>query len=354
MAVDGRWQRFPELPVQVTVHLEIVHQPGDTTPYADRVKAELDRAYAGVTTDDGQRVNFTFDVVERASSAAPRKCFHEVIMHPKADVVGEMSDLGPKQLTGDWEAQEQWSWKHEMGHILGIDDHYETFFVFKNGKHPDVKVPNNPTDAQVQKAIGPHFSLRDGKQVTRSANTTPDDFMGSTRNGHLRKIDARRIANRALLVVHDVPGDILVNRDPAEQNLIVGAPFDLTIPTNGFAHVDGMVAYCIDASRLAPHPGSTLDMLGRAGDRGGAAMDALQRVIDVIAAREPGPLQATPGANDAIWRVTDDAPISDDDPAAEAILARRRHPRRRGLRRAALHGRPPGGHGGIDPSFDPR
>ncbi len=200
-------------------------------------------------------MDFTFDVVERASSAAPRKCFHEVIMHPKADVVGEMSDLGPKQLTGDWEAQEQWSWKHEMGHILGIDDHYETFFVFKDGKHPDVKVPNNPTDAQVQKAIGPHFSLRDGKQVTRSTNTTPDDFMGSTRAGHLRKIDARRIANRALLVVHDVPGDILVNRDATSQNLIVGAPFDLTIPTNGFAHVDGMVAYCIDASRLAPAPG---------------------------------------------------------------------------------------------------
>jgi hypothetical protein len=304
------------------VHLEIVHQPGDTTPYAAEVKAVLDSAYAGVTTDDGQRLDFTFDVTERAWSAAPRKCFHEVIMHPKADIVGEMADLGPKQLTGDWEAQEEWTWKHEMGHILGIDDHYKTFFVFHKGKHPDIELPNNkPTPEDIRKAIGPRFSMRDGQQQAKSVGTTRDDFMGATRGGHLRKVDARMIAKTSELVVHAVPGEILLNRDDSAQNLVVGAPFDLPIPTNGFAHVDGMVAYCIDFHRRPPYDNPVeMDLLGRAGDLGDPAMSALQRVVDVIAAREPGPLQDTPGANDAIWRVTDDEPVPDEDPAAQSIL----------------------------------
>jgi hypothetical protein len=50
-------------------------------------------------------------------------------------------------------------------------------------------------------------------------------------------------------------------------------------------------------------------------------MSALQRVADVVAAREPGPLEETPEANAAIWRVTDDASVPREAlPGAASIL----------------------------------
>ena len=288
VAVDAHWKRLTDLPVGVTVHLELVHQPGDAKSYVNDVKAALDRAYANSETDDGQKMVFTFDVTERAFSAAPRKCFHEVVMHSKADVISEMSALGPKQLTGDWEGKEPWTWKHEVGHALGIDDRY--------------KIVHD----------------RSGKEHAVSVNTTPDDFMGATKGGHLLPSDATTIAEKARLVIYADPGEILVNGDSSAQNFVIGAPFELSVPTNGTAHVDGMVGYCIDSLRRIPDRGMPLAVSGRAGDLGGAALAALQRVVDVVAAREPGPLEETPGANAAIWRVTDDEPT--DDPDALSIL----------------------------------
>ncbi|MCW3038494.1 MAG: hypothetical protein JWM31_399, partial [Solirubrobacterales bacterium] len=81
------------------------------------------------------------------------------------------------------------------------------------------------------------------------------------------------------------------------------------------------VANCIDLKKHIPGISGSkgYDVIGPAGAQGNEAMDALQRVADVVAARQPGPLMMTPGANDAIWRVTDDAD-TDGDPDADAIL----------------------------------
>lgn len=190
-------------------------------------------------------------------------------MHPKADVRSNMSDFGPKQLTGDWEAKESWAWPHEVGHALGLKDQYVDYFVFTKAGHPDIPLPENATPAEIKAAIGPRFSLKDGKVVSRSNPGTGDDLMAAVRNG--------RLAQAAV--------DLLARN----------APYD--------------------------NPGFGMDTLGRAGDLGGPALTALQRVVDVIAARQPGPLMETPGANEAIWRVTDDEPPSDDDAAAWSILA---------------------------------
>ena len=321
--VEARWQRFPELPVNVTVHIEINHQPGDTHPWAPDVKQVLDRAYHGAQATDGGLLTFTFDVVDRAPGAPPRPCFHEVVMHPKADVRSNMSDFGPKQLTGDWEAKESWAWPHEVGHALGLKDQYVDYFVFKKPGHPDIPLPENATPAEIKAAIGPRFSLKDGKVVSKSNPGTGDDLMAAVRNGRLAQAAVDLLARSADLVIYAVPGEILLNKDVSAQNLVVGAPFEIRVPPNQIATREGMVSYCIDLHRNAPYdnPGFGMDTLGRAGDLGGPALTALQRVVDVIAARQPGPLMETPGANEAIWRVTDDEPPSDDDAAAWSILA---------------------------------
>jgi len=119
--------------------------------------------------------------------------------------------------------------------------------------------------------------------------------------------------------VHGEPGDLLVNKTPS-QNVGVAAPFDLDVGVFGSAHADGLIAYCIDATKTAPHPGDVYDVLGPARDQPSEGMQALQRVLEVVSERRPGGSDVTPGALRAIWRVTDDEDPG-GDPAALAILA---------------------------------
>ena len=192
-------------------------------------KQVLDRAYHGAQATDGGLLTFTFDIVDRAPGAAPRPCFHEVIMHPKADVRSNMSDFGPKQLTGDWEAKESWAWPHEVGHALGLKDQYVDYFVFKKPGHPDIPLPENATPAEIKAAIGPHFSLKDGTVVSKSNAGTGDDLMAAVRNGRLAQAAVDLLARSAELVIYDVPGEILLNKDVSAQNLVVGAPFEIRV-----------------------------------------------------------------------------------------------------------------------------
>jgi hypothetical protein len=117
-------------------------------------------------------------------------------------------------------------------------------------------------------------------------------------------------------VIHNPPGLILVSKD-GRQNFIVGSKFLVEVPYRKTVTLNGMVAYCMDFHREPPDEGSAgYDVLGLAGEQADPAMQALQRLMDVIAEREPGPLLETPGANGAIWRITDDRPAFDPDSRA--------------------------------------
>lgn len=125
------------------------------------------------------------------------------------------------------------------------------------------------------------------------------------------------------LIIHADPGDLLLDKDSDRQNLGVGATFDLLVPVGKTAHVEGLVAYCIDLHRHVPSSGTVFDVLGPAKDEAGAGMQALQRVLEAIACRySPGFLDYIPGAADAVWRVTEDdhSYVSNPD-ATLAILA---------------------------------
>ena len=82
--------------------------------------------------------------------------------------------------------------------------------------------------------------------------------------------------------------------------------------------MDGLVGYCIDLSHHSPAAGQGFDVLGAAGEQPQPAMQYLQRVLEVAAARQPLALQPTPGAQEAVWRISDDSP---PDGEGVAILA---------------------------------
>ena len=323
IAVDARWKDVVA-PARIVVHLEVEREldAGHDSDYASKMRSVLNRAYQGYVVD-GQPVNFTFDVVNREHGAPPRPCFHEILMHTENDVRSYVTAVSKDPQGGEWSAKDSESWPHEVAHLLGLRDEYDDYFHSASGV--DIKLPQNGLQGDaLQAALDPHgLSASSGYVYSKPHPGYEHDLLGVGGRARLNANDLGTVVAHATDLIVDEPGDVLVSKDGADQNMVTGAHFELPVPYEGTAHVDGLVAYCIDILKEPPARGITgYDVLGSAGSMGTPAMDALQRVADVVAAREPGPLQETPGANDAIWRVSDDADVLNgpDDDAARSIL----------------------------------
>lgn len=322
IAVDGTWKPV-RAPTTITVHLEFSRAADDGTDWAALLNGVLSKQYKGYKVD-GQPVNFVFDTVNRTSGAAPRPCYHEIFMDSdNRDLRSYVSDVGPAVQGGEWSAFDHPSLApHEVGHLLGIGDHYTDYFHV-NSTGANIKLPDNGLEGDaLQAALPSGIRASDGRLIGKPWKGYEKDLM-ATGTGRLRQADLNRIVAGADIDVHDDPGDVLLNKSSADQNMITAAPFDLRIPKGQHAHVDGMVAYCIDLHKHIP--GTTteagFDTLGPAGALGSDAMVALQRVVNVIAARQTAPLEQVIGANDAIWRVTDDEDASFDSYATSILQA---------------------------------
>jgi hypothetical protein len=132
-------------------------------------------------------------------------------------------------------------------------------------------------------------------------------------------VDRFAVAGASKLTIESKPGDLLLNKDGGAQNLAVGAPFELTVEPGKPGHADGLVAYCIDLHHHVPSEGQGFDVLGPAGRRPEPSLQYLQRVLEVAATLQATALVETPGAQDAVWRISDDS--SADDGAAILALA---------------------------------
>ena len=340
MAVTGEF-RDVRLPIRVRLNIEIT-PPDNSRDWAATLQQTIESKLAGQRITDSSSpdyltpIQFEINTRIRAAGAPPTPCFHEVRLINDPTFRTASGENGLNQPSGGvWTTQDINDWSHEAGHLMGLEDQYaDTFVVGKKGSPQDTdkQVPlskNGLSDAQVKselKAKG--LKPSDGYVKSIPNPGHEDDVMNSAKNPgsrfSQRDLNFFDQLGRNSLTIRARPGDLLAAKD-GHQNLGVGAPFELTVKRDGGpVRVNGMVAYCIDLSRHTPAPGVAYDALGPAAqftDQPG--MQALQRVLDVAAARQPAPLQSTPGAQSAVWRVTDDAPVEApgaDDTSAKDIL----------------------------------
>lgn len=334
VAVDAIWKPVNG-PVKVTVNIELVDSgSGPAEPTPAQVEQAIESTLAGKLNYKGRPIKMDAVVTRRSSTDAPTPCFHQIYFYPDAGVRDHVDGLdgltNPLPQSGQWNygtASDARTWSHETMHLLGLDDQYRDYLKLKNGT--EVQVPktvnSEDTDALKQWAAQKGLKIKDailhsvpnkGHEKDLMADDSAKDF--TIPSASLAGIYA---ASAKHVVIHADPGELLLNKNSANQNLGVGAPFDLTVAKGTPAHVDGLVAYCIDLSRHVPNAGGGLDgfdVLGNAADRPEPAMQALGAVLREVAARQPRPLAATPGASSAIWRITDDASLSG---SAAEILA---------------------------------
>jgi hypothetical protein len=329
MAVDGTWKPIAG-PVTVRMNIEVTSEPG--APAASALEQAVEAKLAGAKASNGTPVNFDVVVRQRAPGVSPTPCFHQVrLLNDKEyrGLAGDGSDPLTSVQTGEWPsgrgaAGDRQIWTHEALHLAGLEDQYQTVFKVGNKLYP---VPDS-VDIDDKKALADWAKSQGLNANAGAAGTRPKpghklDIMGDVFKGteKLTQLDINNFAaiGSNTLNIKGNPGDILASKDTSQQNLGVGGPLNLTVKKGQPVHVDGLVTYCVDLHRHIPATGTVFDVLGPAGAQSEPVMQALQRVLEEAARRQPAPLDTTPGAQQAVWRVTDNSAPSGDE--ANAILA---------------------------------
>lgn len=113
------------------------------------------------------------------------------------------------------------------------------------------------------------------------------------------------------LVVHVLPGDLLVSRDEEEQDLGVTKPLDIYVPVGGTVTVGGLFTVCLELDHHAPSTDRIYDVTDNLSvappDRSSlAALRSLLQTATHTPAARGFALQS------AAWALTNGSPFSDD------------------------------------------
>jgi hypothetical protein len=364
VAVDAHWGPLPNHPpVVLRMNFEITPPPELSAADQSRVVAGVRSAVAsrlsGLKASDGTPLNVELNIRQRDPSQPPTPCFHQIKINQdeNPDVTSaintKLNMTGPFQpdpLPGfgewstfgtDWQ-QSGFSpktgdiWTHEVLHFAGLDEAYHSAFQV------DSVIKDFPADARFQnlddvlawarqEEAFRGLDLDSGKFRLISDPGHEHDYMGRCPDNPPCHVDQGAIdelvrAGQDNIEIDGSPGDLLLNKNVTEQSLGVGADFHLLVHRGTPAHVNGLVAYCIDLDRHVPEPGVRMDVLGRAGDQPDPSMQALQAVLDEVARRQLAPLESTEGGQYAVWRVTDDAKGAESLDTSRAILDAARIP----------------------------
>jgi len=318
VAVDAKWKPV-DAPVTVQIDIEFSSFPGG--PSASQVEASIESRLPARTAIDGTEVKFDIVARERAPGAAPSPCFHQVQLLDDADYRGDAGEAGQNPLktpqAGEWPSGrgavgDRQIWTHEALHFAGLGDRYGSFFKSGGKLYPipdDVDIDDKAALEKWAKSQG--LDVDAGKAGTKALPGHEQDIMGDVFKGTEKllqiDVDTFAVVGADELTIEGKPGDLLLNKEATAQNLAVGAPFELTVRPGKDGHADGLVAYCIDLHRHSPSEGQGYDVLGSAGAQPQQSLQYLQRVLEVAAAMQPTTLAATPGAQDAVWRISDDS-----------------------------------------------
>lgn len=328
--VEGQWKPVKG-PVKLKFNIELVDSGASpSAPSPAAVAAAIEGQLNGKLSYKGQPITVDVTATRRAGTEPPTPCFHQIYFYPDAgrgvrDHIDGLDGLtNPQPQGGDWSwgrPDDATIWAHETMHLAGLNDQYRDYLQVGGKEYPVPPTVDGEDRAALEAwAKSKGLSLDDAKLHSVPHKGHENDLMGSAQGGFevpesaLAGIWAR---SAKIVTIHGDPGDILLNHNGKNQNMGVGAPFDMTVSPGRPAVKEGLVAFCIDLQDHTPAVGDVFDVLGNAKDIPQPGMAELARVLNEGAARQERPLQEVTGLQFAVWRVTneDGTSVLTDDQA---------------------------------------
>jgi hypothetical protein len=331
VSIDVNNQTSPSCDrINLTLYLEFYGSEA-TPANVDKVCDDIDKKWAGARTSDGKPVDISISTRTSPGAASPPNTpgYHQIELVPSGSAWSHVTgDAGVNLGTGGgkWEVPEAPGvYAHEAGHLMGLPDTYVTW-----NKQPDGSWVNSETGGSYPTTEAfaayilpnePGHTLQSLTDWLNSHDSYAEPMQGNENDlmadpsKPLRQSDIDRIASNPGLQVNAQRGTVLNNRSGVQQNLII-VRSDAFFAGRGESRTfNGIYAMCIDHFKNLPMPSSVLDVAPPVsewmGIQSAAVMDRMVAFVDSAGLFCGDNLDAL----EAIWRISDNAPLPELSPA---------------------------------------
>jgi hypothetical protein len=345
-------------PITVTVHEEMWAESNHSDEELGRLQKKLEKLASATEaelnrphykTRRGEPINFVMDWKFRKEDEPEAPNYNQVlIVEPLMDFEKpdplwrtHVDELGVPNSPGTVEAEFAYEdlkpgiLAHETLHMVGLDDRYSDIYVYKGREIPLPSNGMSTTELTAYlKTVKPPVPAPPAGNVgsKNTPGTKRCDIMGTGALLSCRKLskrDLKLIESEAGVSVEAKPGEVLLNKDRASQNLVVGYPTHVFAGPGETTVAPGVSTYCIDHKKLPPSgssfpvgaPAANFDVGPPASTLPG--FEAVGKLAELNAGLQPSLTEPVPAVQNALWNQTDGTALTEEAATPEQIAQTR-------------------------------
>jgi hypothetical protein len=327
------------IPPDNTIHIKLnleFYGPCDNNQNEFKIVKDIYKKWNGLTTSSGEKIEMEVVSLSHPGATTPPGTpgFDNIKLAcgngtSFCDKVGTAND---GVVGGTWYPSDNTSgtFGHEVGHLMGLDDQYSSFIKQPDGSwsnEQDGTIKYSASDfLNLYHSKHPGDKLSDDQNFLNNNQRSgwpkdghENDLMGDQEKPPLQS-DIDNLAEQAGLIINIKPGDMLVNTENYEQNLVINRSGDLFLKPGAKQTLNGIYAACVDHYRLAPDSARVFAVAPPLEKWNGInAAQALLKVVRYIdSLGYYCNLYDDSFAQEAIWRITDN--VKPYDTAADSLL----------------------------------
>ncbi len=314
--------------IKFKLNLEF-YGPCDNAAIEANIKNEIYNKWNGLKTSDGKTIEMEIVSLSHPGDTLPTGTpgFDDIKLEC-GNGRSTVPHLGmPNTNTvsnGIWYPEDEGNgagiYAHEAGHLMGLEDQYDDWAKLPTGEWQNPNGGQTISDDEMKNLLesrAPDLSPERIKfDLTRKSLSIPremheNDLMGRTSKPVLQS-DINALAAQAGLIIKINAGDILTSSDDLYQNLIIGHSSDFILRPGEIKTLRGIYSACIDKHKIQPDSAMVFNVAPSLEKWNGIpeTQYLLKLIRDVDSTLNYCGNSTQYFAQEAIWRITDNATIN--------------------------------------------